>query len=188
VPPHRIPGDPAAQVGMYRSLLAGRRMLVVLDNARGSERVRPLLPGAPGCLVLVTSRTPMPDLIAAEGAHPLAVDPLSAAEAHELLVRRLGTDRVAAEPDAVREIVAACAGLPRALATVAARAVIRPRSPLRDFAAEAAEAAEFEHARQRDHDLPAVRTDAAGRRRIDADDDRPGRRAARVSHVGEVPS
>jgi DNA-binding SARP family transcriptional activator/tetratricopeptide (TPR) repeat protein len=121
-PPHRIPASLDAQTTLYRSLLAGKRVLVVLDNARDAEQVRPLLPGAPGCLALVTSRSQLTSLVAAEGAHSIMLDVLPAAEARELLARRLGADRVAAEPDAVDQIITACARLPLALSIAAARA------------------------------------------------------------------
>src|SRR5262249_17657587 len=71
VPPRRIPAELSAQTGLYRSLLAGRRVLVILDNARDVDQARPLLPGSPGCLVLVTSRSQLRGLIAVEGAHPV---------------------------------------------------------------------------------------------------------------------
>ncbi|OLE29366.1 MAG: hypothetical protein AUG44_04465 [Actinobacteria bacterium 13_1_20CM_3_71_11] len=136
VPARRIPAGVDARTGLYRSLLAGKRMLVLLDNARDAEQVRPLLPGAPGCLTVVTSRDELTSLVATEGAHPLALDLLTADEAHQLLARRLGPDRLAAEPDAVGVIVTACAGLPLALAVVAARAATRPALPLATLAAE----------------------------------------------------
>jgi DNA-binding SARP family transcriptional activator/tetratricopeptide (TPR) repeat protein len=126
VPPQRIPASPEAQVGLYRSLLSRRRMLVLLDNARDAEQVRPLLPGSPGCLVLVTSRNQLTGLVAADGAQPMTVGLLTGAEARELLARRLGAGRLEAEPAAVDEIIRRCAGLPLALAIVAARAAIRP--------------------------------------------------------------
>jgi tetratricopeptide (TPR) repeat protein/transcriptional regulator with XRE-family HTH domain len=135
-PPQGVPADPQAQFALYRTLLAGRRMLVVLDNARDAEQVRPLLPGAPGCLALVTSRNLLTGLVASEGAHPLTLDVLSTVEARDLLARRLGADRVAREPDAVEEIVAFCARLPLALAVVAAYAAIHPDLPLSHFAVE----------------------------------------------------
>ncbi|MGI5242512.1 AfsR/SARP family transcriptional regulator [Dactylosporangium sp. CA-139066] len=140
VPAARIPADLDGQAALYRSLMAGRRMLVMLDNARDSEQVRALLPGAPGCLVLVTSRNRMAGLVALEGARPLLLDVLDRDEARRLLAHRLGEDRVAAEPGAVGEILAGCAGLPLALAIVAARAAVSPRVALGAFAAELREA------------------------------------------------
>ena len=130
VPPSRVPPGLEAQTGLYRSLLTGRRVLVLLDNARDAEQVRPLLPGAPGCLALITSRSQLTSLVAAEGAHLLTVDLLDPAGARGLLAGRLGTDRVDAEPAAVAEITARCAGLPLALAIVAARAATQPSLPL----------------------------------------------------------
>jgi DNA-binding SARP family transcriptional activator len=131
-----VPADRQAQIGLYRSLLAGRRVLVVLDNARDADQVRPLLPGAPGCLTLVTSRDQLAGLVAGEGAHLVTLDLLPAPEARDLLARRLGRARVAAEPRATDEIVAACARLPLALAVVAARAAAHPGFPLDALARE----------------------------------------------------
>jgi DNA-binding SARP family transcriptional activator/tetratricopeptide (TPR) repeat protein len=122
VPPERIPPDPHAQAALYRSVLAGKRILVVLDNARDAEQVRPLLPGTPTALAVVTSRNQLTGLLAVDGAHPLALDLLTTGEARELLAQRLGAGRVAAEPDAVEQIITACARLPLALTIAAARA------------------------------------------------------------------
>ncbi|MFC5753124.1 AfsR/SARP family transcriptional regulator [Actinomadura rugatobispora] len=114
------------QAGLYRSLMDGRRMLIVLDNACEAGQVRPLLPGAPGNLVLVTSRNRHSGLVAVEGARPLALDLLTPAEAHQMVAARLGADLVRAEPAAVKAIIDLCAGLPLALSIVAARAAARP--------------------------------------------------------------
>ncbi|MFF3451049.1 BTAD domain-containing putative transcriptional regulator [Streptomyces sp. NPDC002667] len=130
VPPMRIPASLDAQAALYRSMLARRRVLVLLDNARDTEQVRPLLPGSPGCLVIVTSRNQLTGLVAAEGAYPLTLDQLTPAEAYDLLARRLGADRPAAEPRAVDEIVERCARLPLALSIVAAHAAAYPGFPL----------------------------------------------------------
>ena len=134
VPPSRIPTSLDAQLDRYRSLLADKRMLIVLDNARDTAQVRPLLPGTPGCLALVTSRNQLTGLVATDGAHPVTLDLLPAGEARDLLARRLGTERVAAEPVAVDRIVSACARLPLALSIVAARAATQPHRALADVA------------------------------------------------------
>jgi DNA-binding SARP family transcriptional activator/Tfp pilus assembly protein PilF len=136
VPAQSVPEDPQAQTAMYRSLLAGKRVLVVLDNARDVEQVRPLLPGAGGCMAIVTSRNQLTGLVATEGAHPVTLDLLTPAQARDLLARRLGADRVAREPDAVDAIIARCARLPLALAIAAARAATRADFPLAVLAAE----------------------------------------------------
>ena len=130
VPSDRIPLDLDARAALYRSILADLRVLVVLDNARDVDQVRPLLPGSPGSVVVVTSRNQLMSLVAADGAHPVALDLLPAAEARRLLIRRLGPDRVAAEPASVEEIIKACAGLPLALAVAAAHAAASSRLPL----------------------------------------------------------
>ncbi len=91
VPAGRIPADLDARAALYRSVLAGRRVLVLLDNARDADQVRPLLPGSPGCLVVVTSRNQLTSLAAAEGAHLLNLDPPPGAEAGDLLRPRPGT-------------------------------------------------------------------------------------------------
>jgi DNA-binding SARP family transcriptional activator/tetratricopeptide (TPR) repeat protein len=122
----RIPAGTDAQAGLYRSMLAGRRMLVVLDNAADEAQVRPLLPGSAGCLAVVTSRRPLPGLAAVEGALRISLDLMSEAEAGQLLAARLGARRVAAEPSAVSELAALCARLPLALAVAAVRAASSP--------------------------------------------------------------
>jgi tetratricopeptide (TPR) repeat protein len=136
VPPHRIPADIECRSALFRSMLDDRHMLIVLDNARNVGQVRPLLPGAPGSLVVVTSRNELTGLVAAEGAVPLTLDVLGDREAHEMLARRLGPARVAAEPAAADEIIAACARLPLALGIAAGRAAGRPKRPLTELAAE----------------------------------------------------
>ena len=132
----RIPSDLDSQIALYRSLLADRRMLIVLDNARDAEHVRPLLPGAAGCLVVVTSRHQLAGLVASEGADPLTLDLFGATDAQDLLARHIGADRIAAEPDAVSHIITRCAQLPLALSTVAARAAFNPGFSLTAVARE----------------------------------------------------
>jgi DNA-binding SARP family transcriptional activator len=140
VPPEQVPADLDTRAALYRSVLAGRRVLVVLDNALDSDQVRPLLPGSPGCLVVVTSRTELTSLAAAEGAHLTNLDTLTEAESRELLEARLGKQRVAGEPAAVRELTELCGGLPLALAVAAARAAADPGLPLGGLARELAHA------------------------------------------------
>jgi NB-ARC domain len=136
ISPERIPASPDARAGLYRTLLAGKRMLIVLDNARDEEHVRPLLPASSTCLVVVTSRNQLPGLVAGDGAQPVSLDVLSEAESRELLAHRLGTSRTAAEPQAVTELVRLCARLPLALTIIAARAAIYSGRPLAALAAE----------------------------------------------------
>lgn len=140
--PDAIPVDFDAQVGLYRSLIAGRRMLVLLDNARDSAQVAPLLPGDGSCAVLVTSRHRLTSLASGHGAQQLDLDVLPETEAAGLLARHLGHDRTAAEPDAVAEILGCCAGLPLALGIVSARASAQPELPLAALADELRHAAD----------------------------------------------
>lgn len=128
-PRQRIPAQFEAQIGLYRSLMAGRRMLVVLDNAFDDEQVLPLLPAAPGCMAVVTSRRRLSGLVAA-GAYPVVLDVLTEPEARDLLTERIGRHRVSAEPEAVTDILASCVRLPLALSIVAARAATHPQFSL----------------------------------------------------------
>jgi DNA-binding SARP family transcriptional activator/tetratricopeptide (TPR) repeat protein len=130
VPAERIPASLDQQAALYRSLLAGKKMLIVLDNARDSAQVRPLLPGSAGCLVLVTSRNQLTGLVAADGAHPVILDLLTETEARQVLATRLGEDRLAAEPGPTADLITLCARLPLALNIAAAQAATRPGRPL----------------------------------------------------------
>jgi hypothetical protein len=132
----RIPASPDAQAALYRSLLAGRRMLIILDNARDDAQVRPLLPGSAPCLVVVTSRRQLAGLAATEAAHLLTLDMLTRAEAHEMLSHRLGHQLVDDETGTVGELISLCAGLPLALAIAAARHAARPSHPLQALVEE----------------------------------------------------
>jgi DNA-binding SARP family transcriptional activator/tetratricopeptide (TPR) repeat protein len=137
VPPARVPAGLAAGAGLYRSLLGGRRILVLLDNARDAAQVRPLLPGGPPAFAVVTSRNRLSSLVAIEGARAVPLDVLTAAESRELLAGRLGADRVAAEPAAVDDLIELTAGLPLALAVTAARAAGSPGTRLAGLASQA---------------------------------------------------
>jgi DNA-binding SARP family transcriptional activator/tetratricopeptide (TPR) repeat protein len=155
VPAQQIPPALAEQTALYRSLLAGRRMLVLLDNARDAEHARPLLPGTAGSLALVTSRDGLGGLIA-EGAYPVVLDLLSPAESADLLARRIGRPRIVAEPRAVDAIVASCAGLPLALAVVAVRAATNPTFSMAALAGELRHALDALHAGDPASDVRAV--------------------------------
>ncbi|MBG0569226.1 AfsR/SARP family transcriptional regulator [Actinoplanes aureus] len=118
----KMPRTLDGMVTMYRSLLAERRVLVVIDNARDAEHVRPLLPGSRSCLTVVTSRTMLSSLVVTNGAHPLPLQTMSDEDALEMLAHRVGRERIEAEPQAAAAIIRYCGGLPLALAVVAARA------------------------------------------------------------------
>jgi DNA-binding SARP family transcriptional activator/DNA-binding XRE family transcriptional regulator len=136
VPPGQIPAAADSRAALYRSLTAGQRLLIVLDNALDEQQVRPLLPGTPGPLVIVTSRHQLTGLSAAEGARLLTLGPLTTAQARAMLAARLGPDWAAAEPHAAAEITALCGRLPLALAAAAARAAARPQLSLAALAAD----------------------------------------------------
>jgi DNA-binding SARP family transcriptional activator len=129
-----VPGseDPAVLGARFRSVVATRRMIIVLDNARDSAQVRALLPGAPGCLTVITSRNRMPGLVAREGAWPVHVGRLSHRAAKDMLTRRLGAHRIVAEPAATDRLVEICAGLPLALSIAAARIAVSPQETFTD--------------------------------------------------------
>ncbi|GIH02790.1 SARP family transcriptional regulator [Rhizocola hellebori] len=134
----KVPRTLDGMVTSYRSLLAGRRVLVVLDNARDAEQVRPLLPGSRGCLTVVTSRTTLSGLAVTNGAHPLPLQALSTQDALDLLAHRLGRERVDAQAQAATAIIRYCGGLPLALAVVAAAAATDPALSLEAIAADLA--------------------------------------------------
>ncbi len=136
VPAAQIPATLDGRHALYRSLLAGKRVLVLLDNARDSAQVRPLLPATPTAVVLITSRAELASLVVSDGARQISLDVLTDADAHQLIADRIGPARLAAEPDAVRDLIALCARLPLALAITAARAVAHPRFTLAALAAE----------------------------------------------------
>ena len=114
----------------YRTALAGRRLLIVLDDARDCEQARPLLPATPGCLAIVTSRRRLEGLAVTDNARVITLDPMTRQEGLELLDRRLGADRIRAERSSAEEIVELCGGLPLTLAVASTRALMRPRFPL----------------------------------------------------------
>jgi tetratricopeptide (TPR) repeat protein/transcriptional regulator with XRE-family HTH domain len=133
-----IPVELDARAATYRTRVAGRRMLIVLDNASTVGQVRPLLPGAASCIVLVTSRDRMAGLVARDGAHRVDLDLLPPDDAIALLRTLVGV-RVDAEPEATAALAHRCARLPLALRVAAELAVARPDTPLADLAAELAD-------------------------------------------------
>jgi DNA-binding SARP family transcriptional activator/tetratricopeptide (TPR) repeat protein len=133
-----IPAEKDERAARYRSLLVGRRMLVVLDNAGSAEHVRPLLPGTPACMVVVTSRDALTGLVARDGATRLDLDLLPSADAVRLLRTLIGS-RANADPAAATELATRCARLPLALRVAAELAVTRPAASLADLASELAD-------------------------------------------------
>lgn len=140
VPPENLPPSLHAQTGLYRSILAGRRVLIVLDNASSTDQVRQLLPGTAGCLVLITSRASLTGLVIGHSATRLTLDLLTPAEAHQLLHTLLGPARLAAEPEATATLIHYCARLPLALRLAAGHALAYSHTTLSELAAEMADA------------------------------------------------
>ncbi|HEX8866378.1 MAG TPA: BTAD domain-containing putative transcriptional regulator, partial [Lentzea sp.] len=132
----QIPTERHAGEALFRSLVADRRMLVLLDNAATADQVVPLLPGGHACTVLVTSRRVLSTLVARHGAGHLDLTVLADAEARTLLEHRLGTARLAAEPGAAAELLGWCRGFPLALGLLAGRALTNPGEPLARLAAD----------------------------------------------------
>jgi tetratricopeptide (TPR) repeat protein len=138
VPGTDIPADGDERAARYRSLLAGRRVLVLADNASSADQVRPLLPGAPGCVAVVTSRDALSGLVARDGAQRLDLDRLPIADAVEVLRALIGS-RVDDDPAAALALASACACLPIALRVAAELAAARPAVPLAGLAAQLAD-------------------------------------------------
>ncbi|GAB3451327.1 AfsR/SARP family transcriptional regulator [Actinophytocola sediminis] len=132
VPAEQVPTDLAAASALYRTMLADRRVLVVLDNAARPDQVRPLLPSGPGCAVLVTSRDRMVGLVAVDGARALPLDVLAPEEAQALLTELLGEHRVRGEQEAVGELAKLCVFLPLALRIAAANLAGNPGHGIAD--------------------------------------------------------
>jgi DNA-binding SARP family transcriptional activator len=130
--PARIPPGEPERAALFRSMLAGRRMLIVLDDARDSGHIASLLPGTAGCAVIVTSRDPLADL---PGARRLKLGAMTSGQALELLSRIIGDDRVRAEARAAAEVAGLCAGLPLAVRIAGSRLAARPHWRIEDLAA-----------------------------------------------------
>jgi DNA-binding SARP family transcriptional activator/tetratricopeptide (TPR) repeat protein len=136
IPPDRAPLDVETAAALLRTSLAGRRVLIILDNAGGADQIRPLLPGNNDCLVLVTARERMVGLVARNGARHLVLDVLSRADALDLLDRVLDAHRLAADPEAAVEFARLCAHLPLALRIAAAKLADHPHCTVADHVAE----------------------------------------------------
>lgn len=136
-PPDQLPADEDEAAALYRTLLADKQMLIVLDNARDAEQVRPLIPGAQGCAVVITSRSRLAGLVASDGARQLVLDVLDPDEARQLLGSTIGEGRVAAEEEAARRLVQVCGGLPLAIRIAGANLLAR-NVGIADYCAELA--------------------------------------------------
>jgi tetratricopeptide (TPR) repeat protein/transcriptional regulator with XRE-family HTH domain len=158
VPQSRIPASLDAQAGLYRSLLAGRQFLIVLDNAFDAAQVRSLLPGSATCLAIVTSRSELTSLVAADGAQLMTLDVFTDDEALEMVASRLGRERVSRERHAAQEMIGLCARLPLALGIAVARAAVRPGFPLTVLVNELKDAGSRLDALEADESATSVRT------------------------------
>jgi DNA-binding SARP family transcriptional activator len=151
-----IPVDVDLQAALYRSRLAGRRVLVLLDNVANPAQVRPLLPGAASCLVVVTSRDRLSGLVARDGANRISLDALRAKEALDLLAHRVGMARLRAEPEAAAQLAAQCGHMPLALSIAGARLADQARHTISGFVAELADRGRLATLRARGDENTAV--------------------------------
>ncbi|WFE67277.1 tetratricopeptide repeat protein [Micromonospora sp. WMMD714] len=159
VPAEKVPRDLHDRTALYRSLTTGRRMLILLDNAATAEQVRPLLPAAPSCMVLITSRSRLSGLAVRDGAIRAVLDVLSRQDATRLLRVTIGAERVDRQPEATARLIALCSHLPLALRIVADRARLDEERPLGELVEElAAEESRLDALAVEDDDLSAVRT------------------------------
>jgi DNA-binding SARP family transcriptional activator/tetratricopeptide (TPR) repeat protein len=157
VPPGRIPAEETPAAKLYRTLLADRRVLILLDDAGSAAQVRPLLPGAGTSLVLVTSRDRLSGLVSRDGAHRLFLDVFSTEDARSLLSRMLGPEPVRAEPAAAEQLSRLCGHLPLALRVAAANLVDRAQRSIAGYVDELSASHPLDHLAN-DGDDPAVRT------------------------------
>lgn len=139
VPPREVPESPTAAAALYRTLTEERALLVVLDNVRGADRARPLLPAGPASAAVVTSRLRLGGLVVTELARPVPLGVLGLDESAALLAAAVGGERIGAEPVAARRLAELCDGLPLALRVTAAQLAARPHWRLADLAAELAD-------------------------------------------------
>lgn len=130
---NRIPADQDEAAGLYRSLLADKRMLILLDNARLPDQIRPLLPASEGCLAVITSRHAMGGLLARDGVQPLVVDVLPDDDAAALLTAMIDPRQVASDPSAVAELARLCSFLPLSLRVAAASLGTREHQLIGDY-------------------------------------------------------
>ncbi|KAA2257563.1 hypothetical protein F0L68_25025 [Solihabitans fulvus] len=157
VPAGQIPVELPERAAMYRSLVAGRQLLIVLDNAATGEQVRPLLPGTPGSVVLVTSRNRLDGLVAHEDAHQLPLDTLTPSASAELLACVLGARRAEEEPRALAELARLCGQLPLALRMVAANLAARPGGRISDVVGRMTDGNQLAALGALDEEKPVVR-------------------------------
>jgi DNA-binding SARP family transcriptional activator/tetratricopeptide (TPR) repeat protein/GTPase SAR1 family protein len=136
VAPEHLPADTRIRQEYLNRILAGKRVLILIDNARDSEQVRPLLPNSDACTVVITSRNRLKGLSIREGARNVTVDPLSHAESVELLSRIIGAQRAGAEPEAISALARTVAGLPLALCIIGEHVAERPRARIAELAEE----------------------------------------------------
>ncbi|MEV0646792.1 BTAD domain-containing putative transcriptional regulator [Phytomonospora sp. NPDC050363] len=140
VPATRVPTDPDERRTLLRSTLTGRRVLIICDNAATPDQVRPLIPGAPGCLLIATSRDRLAGLVAIDNAHRITLEPLDPTAALDVLAHVIGPARLATEPTAAATLTELCGRLPLALRIAAARLADNPHQTLARFTANTAAA------------------------------------------------